>query len=179
MRKILQLEGCSQYDDAIDARFQKSACGPTTAYVMTNYLFGKSVVNKSVNDFYTMLGSTKIGLFKWRFILNMQRYLGPDWLVKSCTLDEALKEIDAGRAVALKFDKYFSMKFNAHPLYAYHWVPLIGYDNTAELKLFIHDNGGRNRDSRIRSFYYTDNAAVLSFVKVAPKAHLTTWHDAK
>lgn len=169
MRKILEVEGCSQYSTDVDEKYRSSACGPTTAYVMMNHLFGKQLVNKSVNDFYRMLGGTKIGLFKWRFKLNMRRYLGSGWVVEDCTVQQAIAEIDAGRPVAVKFDKYFSLKFREKPLYAYHWVPMIGYDTSAELKLFIHDNGGRNRDSRIRSFYYEDQKSVLSFVRIAPR----------
>ena len=170
MRTVLSVDGYSQYDQHVHPKFQPSACGPTTAYVITNYLFGKNAVNKSVDDFYRMLGGTKIGLFTWRFVRHMRRYLGPDWTVSTCSLDEALAEIEAGRPVALKFDKYFSCQFKKKPLYAYHWVPLIGFDNTNELKLFIHDNGGRNRQSRVRSFSYADNASVLTFVRITPNA---------
>ncbi|MBS7345103.1 MAG: C39 family peptidase [Caryophanon sp.] len=169
MKKIIPLEGCSQYGDDVNEAYKASACGPTTAYVMMNHLFGKQLINKSINEFYDMLGGTKIGLFKWRFIRNMRRYLGPDWIVKNCTIEEALAEIDAGRPVAAKFDQYFTLQFNKPALFAYHWVPLIGYDDTAELKLFIHDNGGRNRQSRIRSFYYNDQKHVLRFVRIAPR----------
>ena len=169
MKKMISLEGCSQYSAHVHDNYQASACGPTTAYVMMNHLFGKSHVNKSINDFYDMLGGTKIGLFKWRFIRNMRRYLGPDWLVANCTIDEALAEIDAGRPVAAKFDKYFTLQWHKPALYAYHWVPVIGYDNHDTLTLFIHDNGGRNRESRVRSFPYQEQQHVLRFVRIAPR----------
>lgn len=171
MQKLLNVKGCSQYSTDVKEQYRPSACGPTTAYVMMNYLFGEQAVNKSINDFYDMLGGTKIGLFTWRFKRNMRRYLGPDWLVDNCTVEQAMAEIDAGRLVAVKFDKYFSLRFFTPALFAYHWVPLIGYDATNELTLFIHDNGGRNRDSRVRSFQYKKEKNVLTFIRITPLQH--------
>lgn len=167
MRCQLPLQGKSQYDASISPNYRNSACGPTTAHVILQYL-GASTL--SVNHLYKMLGCTKIGLFRWCFIRNLRKYL-PTWDVRSCTLKEALQEIDAGRPVAMRFDRYFSLQWrNKKSAYAYHWVPLIGYEiHNDELSLIFHDNGGRNRDSEIRITYYKDNVRVLSFVKIAPK----------
>lgn len=166
----LNLEGMSQYSKEISPLFQNSACGPTTVFVILNYLLEKKSDAKDINDLYTFLGGTRIGLFKWRLIKNLRKLLGPTWDVTSCSLAEALKELEAGRPVAMKFDVYFSFHWLTKPTFKYHWVPLIGYEIIDdELFLIVHDNGGRNRKSRIRRIRYAKNFKVLSYVKIKPK----------
>lgn len=163
----LSLQGKSQYEASISPNYRNSACGPTTIHVILQYL---ELPTPSVNQLYEMLGGTKIGLFKWRLIRNLRKLL-PTWNVRTCTLKEAIQEIDAGRPVAMRFDRYFSLQWrNKQSIYAYHWVPLIGYEiHNDELLLIFHDNGGRGRESEIRLTRYKDNSKVLNFVKIAPK----------
>jgi len=166
MRQQLVLLGKSQYDTSIAPSYRNSACGPTTMHVILNYLNGSA---PSINELYKQLGSTKIGLFKWRLIRNLRR-IHPSWDVRTCSLKEALQEIDAGRPVAMRFDRYFSLQWrDKKSTFAYHWVPLIGYDiRDNKLWLIFHDNGKPNRDSIIRQALYQDNEKVLSFVKITP-----------
>jgi hypothetical protein len=167
MRVELNVTGLSQYDDTIQPNFQSSACGPTTVFVILNYLQHSSF---SINELYKMLGGTRIGSFKWRLVKNLRKLLGPSWSVSSCTLHEALEQIDQGRPVAMKFDKYFSFQWKSKPTFKYHWVPLIGYEvKNGEIFLVVHDNGWKNRDSQIRKVRYADNNKVLSYVKIEPK----------
>lgn len=167
MRKQLILPGTSQYDTSIAPSYRHSACGPTTIHVILNYLNESA---PSINELYKLLGGTKIGLFKWRLIRNLRR-LQPTWDIRNCSLKEALREIDAGRPVAMRFDRYFSLQWrDKNSAFAYHWVPLIGYDiKTDELSLIFHDNGGPNRESTIRQAFYKDNEKVLTFVKITPQ----------
>lgn len=174
MRVLLNVNGRSQYSADIRPELQNSACGPTTAHVILNYFRreDEKVVTKDINELYELLGSTKIGLFKWRMIRNLRKLLGDDWCVEECTLTQAIEQLRAGNPVAMRFDVYFSGQFFSKnkPLYKYHWVPLIGYEiKNGELYLTIHDNGGRNRDSQVRTFKYDDNRKVLDFVKIEPK----------
>lgn len=170
MRVLLQVKGMSQYSNEIDQQLRNSACGPTTVYVILNYSLNDQQFSENVNGLYKLLGGTKIGLFKWRLIKNLQSYLGPKWRVADCTLKEALQQLDKGNPVAMKFDKYFTWQWNAKPTFKYHWVPLIGYEiKDDELYLIVHDNGGRNRESQIRTVRYADNEKVLSYVKIEPK----------
>ncbi len=170
MNVQLNVTGLSQYDDTIHPKYQSSACGPTTVFVILRYLLKDSSLLKNVNELYRILGGTKIGLFKWRLIKRLQRLLGSSWNVSECTLHEALEQIDEGRPVALKFDKYFSFQWKSKPAFKYHWVPLIGYEiKNDELFLILHDNGWKNRDSQIRKVRYADNYKVLSYVKIEPK----------
>lgn len=166
MRQQLSLLGMSQYDASISPKYHNSACGPTTVHVVLNYLENQA---PSVNELYKLLGGTKIGLFKWRLIRNLRR-LRPTWNIRDCTLKEAMQEIDAGRPVAIRFDRYFSLNWcNKKSAFAYHWVPLIGYEiRNDELWLLFHDNGGPNRESKIRTAPFKDNEKVLSFVKITP-----------
>lgn len=167
MHQQLALYGTSQYDASIAPSYRNSACGPTTIYVILNYLNSSA---PSINKLYRQLGGTKIGLFKWRLIHNL-RELQPTWDIRTCSLKEALQEIDAGRPVAMRFDRYFSLQWqNKKSTFAYHWVPLIGYTiKNDTLSLIFHDNGGPQRDSQIRQALYKDNDKVLSFVKITPQ----------
>lgn len=169
MKVLLPVVGLSQYSNEIHPAFQNSACGPTTVYVILNYLFGTDP-SRDVNKLYNLLGGTKLGLFRWRLIKKLQKYLGSTWSVKRCSLKEALGQLDRGMPVAMKFDQYFTFKWRDKPTFQYHWVPLIGYEIlNDELFLYVHDNGGRNRESQIRKIPYAKNYKVLSFVKIAPK----------
>ncbi len=167
MKHYLPIHGISQYETSITPKYRNSACGPTTIHVILHYYIPTA---PSVNELYELLGGTKIGLFKWRLIHNLRKLL-PSWEIRNCTLKEALQEIDAGRPVAMRFDRYFSLQwFDKKSTFVYHWVPLIGYDvQDGELLLIFHDNGGKNRASQIRTALFQNNEKVLSFVKVAPK----------
>lgn len=167
MKVLLEFTGESQYSEQIEERFRNSACGPVTASVLLKH-HGQNRL--SANKLYKLFKTTKIGLFKRRFIKYMRRILGDGWIVEEITIEGVKKELCEGRPVAAKFDRYFSFKWFSTFEFAYHWVPVIGFEEGEEgLFLFIHDNGGRNRPSRIRKVPYRKNAPVLSFVRVSPK----------
>ncbi|WP_431027722.1 C39 family peptidase [Lysinibacillus sp. LZ02] len=173
MKVLLDVNGVSQYSEVVYPQFRNSACGPTTAHVILNYLCKEHhVAKKNINEMYQLLGSTKIGLFKWRFIRNLRAQLSPNFCIESCNLSQAIWQLRYGYPVAMKFDQYFTFQWftKKKPTFKYHWVPLIGYEiKDDSLYLIIHDNGGRNRDSQIRSIKYDDNRHVLSFVKIEPR----------
>ena len=165
----LDIEGISQYNESINLSYRPSACGPTTAYVLLQNICQESISSLSINDLYKILGCTRIGLFRWRLIRNLSKLLGPSYIVKKCTLNDALHELHEGRPVAMKFYQYFTFQWRSKPTYKYHWVPLIGYEiKDDKLYLIFHDNGGRNRESIIRIAPYQSNHKVLSFVKITP-----------
>lgn len=166
MKILHNFIGKSQFDDDIHVQFRASACGAVTAYTILRHHL-KATADIYVNDLYRQLGGTKIGLFKWRFIRNLQKILGSHWIVKECSTEELLQEIDAGRPVAAKFDKWFSFHWFGKFNYDYHWVPVIGYKKSKQgIVLIVHDNGGRNRESRIREIPYKPNRQILSFIKI-------------
>ena len=168
MKKLLEVNGKSQYDDDIDKQFRPSACGPVTALIMMEHLLPEPCPY-NVNELYRLLGGTKIGLFKRRFIHNMRNLLGPNWNVAQCTIEEVKLQLKAGRLVAAKFDKWFTFRWRGQFTFDYHWVPVVGYEeNDNGLILIIHDNGSRNRPSQIRRISYEQNRSILSFVKMEP-----------
>jgi hypothetical protein len=165
MKKVEGFQGKSQYDREIDKRFQPSACGPVTAFTILRHHLDDS--GMEVNDLYQMLGGTRIGLFKWRFIRNLRKLLGSEWTIEECGLEDMKLEIAAGRPVAAKFDKWFTFHWFGNFTFDYHWVPVIGYkEDVRGLILLVHDNGGRNRESRIREIAYETNRPIISFIKM-------------
>lgn len=168
MTKLPNFKGKSQFEEDIHEHFRTSACGPVTAYVIRNYLLDHPN-DYTVNELYRKLKSTKIGLFKWRFIRHLRQILGSQWTVERCDIHEVIQQIDAGRPVAAKFDKWFRFRWLGQFSYIYHWVPVIGYDYKGDnLMLIIHDNGSRNRPSMIHHIPYEPNKSILSFVKIEP-----------
>lgn len=168
MKTIVDVKGKSQFACDIDRTIQSSACGPVTAFVMLHHLLSNGCPY-NVNELYRLLGGTKIGLFKYRFIRNMRKELGKGWIIEGCTIDEVKRQLDNGRPIAAKFDKWFTFHWRGDYEFDYHWVPVIGYEEKKhDFFLIIHDNGGRNRDSRIRYISYKKNRSVLSFVKIEP-----------
>ena len=101
-------KGKSQYDEDINERIRSSACGPVTAHVLMEYI-SYHACPYDVNELYRRLGGTVVGLSKGRFIRNLRKVLGPDWKVNQCTLEELKRQIDEGRPVAAKFDKWSSL----------------------------------------------------------------------
>ena len=165
MKKVEGFLGKSQYDLEIDKRFQPSACGPVTAFTILRHHVHDSGIK--VNDLYRMLGGTRIGLFKWRFIRNLRKLLGSEWKIEECGIEEVKCEIAEGRPVAAKFDKWFTFHWFGDFTFDYHWVPVIGYKEDARgLVLLVHDNGGRNRESRIREIAYEANRPILAFIRI-------------
>ncbi|MFC5602550.1 C39 family peptidase [Sporosarcina koreensis] len=165
MKRLEGFQGKSQYDDEIDKRFQPSACGPVTAFTILRHHLQDSRIQ--VNALYRLLGGTRIGLFKWRFIHNLRKLLGSGWRIEECGVEELKQEIDAGRPVAAKFDKWFTFHWFGDFAFDYHWVPVVGYkEDENGLILLVHDNGGRNRESRVREIAYEPNRPILSFIKI-------------
>lgn len=163
-----KFQGMSQYDETIGRRNRPSACGPVTASLLLRHL-QHPLGRMPIDNLYKLLGTTRLGLFTWRFVHRLRRLLGPGWLVRTCSIEEVLTEIDSGRPAAAKFDKWLSLRWRTSTPFNYHWVPVIGYERLAgDVLLFVHDNGSPSSTSRIRTISYSENATVLTFVKVSP-----------
>ncbi|MFD1032434.1 cysteine peptidase family C39 domain-containing protein [Metaplanococcus flavidus] len=167
MKVLLPFEGMSQYEPAIDPRKRGSACGPVTAASIFNFHENEIF---EINEVYRLLGTTPIGLFTWRFLRNFRKIAGGRYrLEKTRSISDVKKELLSGRPLAMKFDRYFTFRWLAKPLFNYHWVPLIGFEDKGDdVVLYFHDNGKRNRPSKIRTVSYHDQRTVLSFVKIVP-----------
>ncbi|WP_153721160.1 C39 family peptidase [Sporosarcina cascadiensis] len=168
MARFIEVTGKSQHDHDIQPKYRASACGPVTAYVLLRHLFPAQQA-PDINKLYRRLGGTKIGLPAWRFVRKLNRLLGKDWTVEVCTIDEAMQQLDEGRPAAVKFDKWFRLKWRGRFSFDYHWVVLVGYEYIeGKLHLLVQDNGGKNRPSTVRSVPYQLNESILTFVKIEP-----------
>ncbi|MGI2329316.1 hypothetical protein [Planococcus sp. YIM B11945] len=167
MKAIIPFEGMSQYESSITKKLRGSACGPVTAATILKHHETKSY---GINDLYAQLGSTRIGLFTWRLLRNLRKLAGSRYKIqKARSLEEVKSELLAGRPLAMKFDRYFSFHWFLKPTYNYHWVPLVGFEEKPDdLILYIHDNGQKNRPSKLRTVSYQANQKVLTFVKIVP-----------
>lgn len=168
MKTLLPFEGLSQYDRAIDSKKRGSACGPVTAAAIFRFHENE---NLGVNEVYRLLGTTPIGLFTWRLLRNFRKIAGSQYHIeKTRSISEVKQELLDGRPLAMKFDRYFTFRWFSKPLFNYHWVPLIGFeDKEDDVILYFHDNGKRNRPSKIRTVSYNNHRSVLSFVKIIPR----------
>ncbi|OKL37264.1 C39 family peptidase [Domibacillus mangrovi] len=166
---MIPVKGKSQYDEDINPKFRSSACGPVTVSVILNYWFN-GTYPLHVNELYTSLSTTSIGLSRFMMVYKLRRLLGSDWLVKrSNQINEVIDELQKGHPVAAKFDKYFTLRFFSKSMYAYHWIVIIGYEiKNGEIILFFQDNGAPNRESKRRSMLYSEQASILRFVLIAP-----------
>lgn len=166
MRKvILPVTGLSQWDAGIDERLRTSACGPTTIRTIFDY-HGETDV--AIDQLYRSLGTTRIGLFTWRLMRNFRRLSdGRLRAHRIRSVEEVKSELLAGRPLAMKFDRYFTFRWRKKSVFAYHWVPLVGFEETeGDLLLYIHDNGGRNRPSRLQKVSYEANRSILTFIGI-------------
>ncbi|MFF2019619.1 C39 family peptidase [Paenibacillus sp. NPDC058177] len=168
----LNIEPYSQWEQGVSS--PGSACGPATMAAILEYwsrhmdLTGVPVLGKQhfgsraaqINHLYSCYGGRPWGMSVRGFVkgiraflhaeagdngqgqLSAQSYVFRDW--------ETYKaEINAGRPVAIKFDKWTSLRWRGQYLYDYHWVVGIGYEepygsNTPSL--IVHDNGSRYKD---------------------------------
>ncbi|WP_033542669.1 C39 family peptidase [Planococcus sp. CAU13] len=167
MKILLPVKGMSQYDEMIDSKIRGSACGPVTAAAIYNFHENEKL---GINEIYKVLGTTSIGLFTWRLMRNFRKIAGSRYRIEKIrSIAEVKEELLQGRPLAMKFDRYFSFRWFSKPMFNYHWVPLIGFEDKADdVILYFHDNGKRNRPSRIRTVSYSSQRSVLSFVKIIP-----------
>lgn len=167
LKVLLPLEGMSQYETSIEPGKRGSACGPVTAASIFRFHENQAF---EINEVYRLLGTTPIGLFTWRLVRNFRKIGGSRYQLKRTrSISEVKNELIESRPLAMKFDRYFSLRWFFKPTFNYHWVPLIGFeDKDGDVILYFHDNGKRNRPSKIRTVSYNDQHRILTFVKIIP-----------
>lgn len=170
MASFIPLKKKSQFDEDIHPKYRASACGPVTAYTLLDYHLPERF--SDINTLYRQLGSTPIGLFTYRFVRNVQKLLGDEWIVRRCSVEEMKGQIDLGLPVAAKFDKWFSFQWCRSVSFDYHWVAVVGYDETDKgLRLYVDDHGSPNYPSTTRIVPYEPNQKVLTFVQMTKTSH--------
>ena len=72
MRVLLNVNGRSQYSSDVRPEYQNSACGPTTAHVILNYLSkdDETLLTKDINELYKLLGGTKRRIYELSRLLT-------------------------------------------------------------------------------------------------------------
>ncbi|WP_025696238.1 C39 family peptidase [Paenibacillus durus] len=187
--KKLNLEPYTQWAQGV--RFASSACGPSTMAAITEYwsrklgkpdLIGKERFGSKaehINYLYGRYGGRPWGMSARGFAKGIKTYLraslgnAPAIRLRSFN-DFALykAEIDAGRPVAVKFDKWFSLRWFGDYAYDYHWTVGIGYEMTGPSpRLIVQDNGAKRANgafaaSRERRIEYAANRKVITMVAV-------------
>ncbi|WNS41903.1 C39 family peptidase [Paenibacillus sp. MMS20-IR301] len=192
--RVLKAEPYTQWEAGVEA--SSSACGPATMAALMEYwhtrkgrLFirGNSHFDSKaahINYIYTHHGGTPWGMSVGGFIRGLRAYIreaaprGADksGLLAVSSFNDAGRyrsEIDAGRPVALKFDKWFSFRWRGKYVFDYHWVLGIGYEDNRDgtLMLIVHDNGIRHKGrgytpGRERRIPYAPNQPILTMVAV-------------
>lgn len=178
-------------------RSPASACGPVAIVGIVGFweerLAGKggkpfvrlpAEPTEAVNQMYASSGGTPLGMsapvlaFALRRQLNRRLREGelPGRAVtgRLSGFEAYCAEIDAGRPVAVKFDKWFSFRwFGRRPVFDYHWTVGCGYriEDDGSKFLLVHDAGSRHKDgtfvrSRERVIDYEAHRGILTLVGV-------------
>jgi len=198
MRNIsnrLVVEPYSQWEAGVAS--PSSACGPATMAALVEYwntrqqqsfIHGQSHFHSKaahINYIYSNHGGTPWGMSVKGFMKGLKAYIrsspapgdnGDRRLLLSSFNDfkRYKEEIDAGRPVAVKFDKWFSFRWKEGYAYDYHWVIGTGYEQAADgggETLIILDNGVRTPDgsytpSKERRIDYSLNKDILTMVSM-------------
>jgi hypothetical protein len=200
----LTIEPYSQWEHGVSS--SGSACGPATMAAITEY-WSSRLGNASVqipgkehfgsraaqiNHLYSRHGGRPWGMSVRGFlrglraflrtsgaevagssgVLALDAYVFNDWEIYKA-------EIDAGRPVAVKFDKWTGFRWRGQYAYDYHWVVGIGYEETLGSKghvLIVHDNGSRYTDGitapgEERRVNFAVNRSIITMVGLSITAH--------
>lgn len=139
---------------------------------------------EAVNEMYAANGGMPLGMSAPVLAFGLRRQLnrrlresglpGHAATRRFSGFEDYCAEIDAGRLVAVKFDKWFSFRwFGRRPVFDYHWTVGCGYriGDDGTKYLLVHDAGGRRKDgtfarSRERQIAYEPHRGVLTMVGV-------------
>lgn len=193
-QRVLTFQPYTQWETGI--RSPASACGPTAASALLRFweerlsaAGGEPLAlhrlpadpAEAVNRMYAACFGTPLGTgapalaFALRRELNARLHeAGLPGRAKTRRLrgfDAYRAEIDANRLVAVKFDKWFNLRWRSRPLFDYHWTVGCGYriadDGTPHL--IVHDAGTRRPDgtyaqSRERLVPYDGHRQILTMI---------------
>lgn len=196
MRKIqhrLAAERYTQWDPGVAS--PGSACGPATLAALMEYWStqkGRTFIPGAgsfeskaahINYIYSHHGGTPWGMSVRSFRKAAAAYIqnaapreennqGLFSLTVFNDMESYITEIDAGRPVAVKFDKWFSFCWRGRYAYEYHWVLGIGYElpeDGSGPALIVHDNGVRHKGGgftpgKERRIPYAANQEIITMV---------------
>jgi len=194
-RNKISVEPYTQWDPGVAS--PSSACGPATIAALVEYwstqggqafIHGQSHFGSKaahMNYIYSGHGGAPWGMSVRRLMRGIREYIqssalyGADnhlQITLSAFNDFASykKEIDAGRPVALKFDKWFTFRWRGKYVYDYHWVLGVGYEDAASGSgevLIVLDHGVKTANgmvipSRERRINYVSNKGIITMVSL-------------
>ncbi|MDO3412723.1 hypothetical protein QWJ34_23350 [Saccharibacillus sp. CPCC 101409] len=192
-QKIISFQPYTQWETGI--RSSASACGPAAMAALIRFWEERIAARgpqtsfarlpgdpaQAVNRLYAAYGGTPLGMGAPLLARGLRRHLGAALRegglagrVQARRLrgfDAYCGEIDAGRLVAVKFDKWFALRWFGRYAFDYHWTVGCGYriDDAGRAWLIVHDAGTRYKDgtyaaSRERLIEYAPNRSVLTMV---------------
>lgn len=188
-RRIDGVEPFTQWEEGVKS--PASACGPASIAVITEYWsqrgwntaggmgrFGSK--SEYLNYLYRYCGGTPWGMPAWKLMRGLRNCLrngeaGQAAVRRLSGFGDYKAEIEAGRPVAVKFDKWSSFRWRGNYAFDYHWTVGVGYRESAEggQWLIVQDNGtrirgGGYRGSRECLIDYQANLPVLTLIGVKP-----------
>lgn len=193
MRLRLAAEPFSQYESGVGS--PGSACGPATMAALSEYWrvrgFGRlpgAAAGSSkaglINYMYNRYGGRPWGMGARRLARGLDKLIneagyGPEGGGAASifnNFERYRREIEAGRPVAVKFDRWLKLRWRGQYAFDYHWVLGIGWQEAAEggrPSLIVQDNGGRTPGGlalpgRERTIDYESNRPVLTMVSFCP-----------
>ncbi|MBW4085389.1 C39 family peptidase [Paenibacillus sp. S150] len=189
----LTVEPYTQWEPGVSS--PGSACGPATMAALIEYWHTRrgcgnipgishfSSKAAHINYIYSRHGGTPWGMSARGFARGLKAYLSaalahekhrrqPFSVSVFNDMQRYRAEIDAERPVAVKFDKWFSMRWRGRYAYDYHWVLGTGYesaDTETGPVLIVQDNGIRHKNGgftpgRERRIPYLPNQSILTMV---------------
>ncbi|OWR31154.1 hypothetical protein CDO73_08440 [Saccharibacillus sp. O23] len=193
-QRVLTFQPYTQWETGI--RSPASACGPTAASALLRFWEERLSVAggapllrhrlpadpaEAVNRMYAACFGTPLGTGAPALAFALRRGLnarldeaGLPGQAKTRRLsgfDAYRAEIDANRLVAVKFDKWFALRWRSRPLFDYHWTVGCGYrvEDDGTRSLIVHDAGARRKDgtyapSRERLVPYEAHRPVLTMI---------------
>jgi hypothetical protein len=191
--RVIIAEPYTQWEPGVKS--PGSACGPATLAALMEYWHShrgavfipgiRHFVTKAahINHIYSRHGGKPWGMSAHSFTRGIHAYIrsaagqagSSGWQPEVTVfnnMERYMAEIDAARPVALKFDKWFTFRWQGEFAYDYHWVLGIGYEEPAPGKgpvLIVHDNGIRLKDGgyrpgQERRIPYLPNRSILTMV---------------
>ncbi|KAA9000945.1 hypothetical protein F4V43_13930 [Paenibacillus spiritus] len=181
----LNLAPLSQWEAGVSR--PASACGPAAMAALADYWAGLALPGSGaaesaparINHMYERYGGRPWGMSAGGLVRGLRRYWkrhAPEgarvFLAVFRDFERYREEIDAGRPVAVKFDRWSALRWRGDYAFDYHWTVGIGYEVEGKNRfLLLHDNGGRKRSGeavpgRERRIAYEANRPVLTMVSL-------------
>lgn len=163
----------SQYDGDLSKRGVQSACGPATIATIYHYYYpSNKPQSQLIKYWYKKSFTTWFGLSAFLFSRSLSEYGQSFKINKNQLWEQYVKEIDQGRPVGVKFDKWSALKWFTTYDYSYHWVTGVGYEVKNEQKFLLVLTNSRNKHA-IKKIPFGLNRPILTMIMFSPTSRRT------